>query len=134
MTEIRWATPIAKATTIAESEWKRHLEEARAVFKTWEKVYPRGTELNWTLYSARQGIPSLLANHVWKNTQNRRMVLVPNDQYLRASTVKMKRPNVNSPSEVTPNASTGRQRSNPTRSRGHGGHLGAMAAILAAIL
>ena len=98
------------------------------------KVYPRGTELNWTLYSARQGIPSLPANHVWKNTQNRRMVLVPNDQYLRASTVKMKRPNVNSPSEVTPNASQGRQRSNPTRSRVHGGHLGAMAAILAAIL
>ena len=85
MTEIRWAAPIARATAIAESEWKRHLEEARAVFKTCKNVYPRGTELDWTLYSARQGIPSLPANHVLKNIQNCRMVLVPNDQYLRAS-------------------------------------------------
>ena len=30
------------------------------------------------------------AKHVWKNRQHRRMVLVPNDQYLWASTVKMK--------------------------------------------
>ena len=87
MTDIRWAAPFARATAIAESEWKRHLEEARAVFKTWKKVYPRGTELDWTLYSARQRIPSLPANHVLKNIQDRRMhmVLVPNDQYLRAS-------------------------------------------------
>ena len=90
MTEIKWATPIATATAIAEPDWKRHLEEARAVFKTWKKVYPRGTELDWTFYSARQGIRSMPAKHVWKNRQQRRMVLVPYDQYLRASTVKMK--------------------------------------------
>ena len=84
MTEIRWATPIATATAIAESEWKRHLEEVRAVFKTWKKVNTCGTELDWTLYSARQGIHSMPAKHVWKNRQNLRMVLVPNDQYQRA--------------------------------------------------
>ena len=89
MTEIRWATPIAMATAILESGWKPQLEEARAVFKTWKKVYPRGTELDWTLNSARQGIRSLPANHVWKNRLNRRMVLVPNNQYLRVPTVKM---------------------------------------------
>ena len=90
MTEIRWATPIATATAIAESEWKPHLEEARAVFRMWKKVYPRGYELDWTLHSLRQGIRSMPAKHIWKNRQHRRMVLVPNDQYLRASTVKMK--------------------------------------------
>ena len=93
MTEIKWATPIATVTAIAESEWKRQLEEARAVFKAWKKVYPRGTKLDCSLYSARQGICSLPAKHIWKNRQNRRMVLVPNDQYQRvmaAQTVKMK--------------------------------------------
>ena len=53
-------------------------------------VYPRGTKLDWTLYSARQGICSMPAKHVWKNRQHRRMVLVPKDQYIKASTVKMK--------------------------------------------
>ena len=90
MSEIKWATPIATALTIAESEWKRQLEEARDVFKTWKKVYPRGTELYWSLYSARQGIRSLPAKHIWKNRQNRRMVLEPHDQYRRALTVKTK--------------------------------------------
>ena len=75
MTEIRWATTIATATAITESELKRHLEEAGSVFKTWKKFYPRGTEFDWTLYSARQ---------------DRGMVLVPNDQYQRVQTVKMK--------------------------------------------
>ena len=91
MTEIRWATPIATAKAIAESEWKRHLEEARAIFKTWKFFYPRGTELDWTLCSARQGIRSVPAKHVWKNRQHHhRMVLISNDQYLRVSTIKMK--------------------------------------------
>ena len=48
-----------------------------------KKVYPCGTELDWTLYSARQGIRSLPAKHVWKNRQKRRMVLVPYDEYQR---------------------------------------------------
>ena len=90
MTEIRWATPIAAATAIAESEWKRQLEESRDVFKTWKKVYPRGTELDWTLYSVRRGIPSLPAKHVWKKRQDGRMVLVPNNQYQRAQTINMR--------------------------------------------
>ena len=55
-----------------------------------EKVYPRGNELGWILYSARQGIRSLPAKHILKNRQNRRLVLVPHDQYRRALTVKMK--------------------------------------------
>ena len=84
MTEIKWATPIATATAIAESEWKQQLEEASATFKTWKKVYPHGTELDWSLYSARQGIRSLPAKHVWNDRQNRRMVLVPYEEYQRA--------------------------------------------------
>ena len=38
-----------------------------------KQVYPRGTELNWTLYITRQGICSLPAKHVWKNRQKRRV-------------------------------------------------------------
>ena len=76
MTEIKWATSIATATAIAELEWKRQLKEASAAFKMWKKVNSRGTELDWSLYSARQCIRSLPAKHVWKNSQNRAMVLV----------------------------------------------------------
>ena len=91
MNEIKWATPIATATTIAESEWKRQLEEASAAFKTWKKFTLLG--LDWSLYSARQGNRSLQAKHIWWNRQQRRMVLVPYDEYPRvmeAKTVKMK--------------------------------------------
>ena len=55
-----------------------------------EKNYPRGTELDWSLFSARQGIRSLPAKHIWKNRQNRRLVLEPHDQYGRALTVMTK--------------------------------------------
>ena len=74
------------------SRTRMETEEARDVFKTWKKVYPRGNELGWTLYSARQsqGIRSLPAKHIWKNRQNHRLALVPHDQYQRALTVKMK--------------------------------------------
>ena len=41
-----------------------------------QDVEKSGTELGWSLCSARQGIRSLPAKHVWKNRQNRRMVLV----------------------------------------------------------
>ena len=34
MSEIIWATPIAMSTAMAESEWKRELDEASTVFKT----------------------------------------------------------------------------------------------------
>ena len=38
MSEIIWATPIAMSTAIAESEWKRELDDASTVFKTWKKL------------------------------------------------------------------------------------------------
>ena len=47
MSEIIWATPIAMSTAMAESEWKRELDEASTVFKTWKKTYPQEAELNW---------------------------------------------------------------------------------------
>ena len=130
MTEIRWATPIATATAIAQSEWKRELDEASTVFKTWKKNYPQEAEMNWWFYSGRLVIRPRVAKHLWENRHNNQMDLIPYDQNKRI----MEALGVNLPSEVTPNASTGPQRSNPTRSRGHGGHLGAMAAILAAIM
>ena len=70
-------------TTVRRGE--RHIQDV-------EKVYPHGTELNWSLYSARQGIRSLPAKHVWNDRQNRRMVLVPYEEYQRvmeAQTVQM---------------------------------------------
>ena len=36
--EIIWAAPIAMSTAMAESEWKRELDEASTVFKTWKKI------------------------------------------------------------------------------------------------
>ena len=47
MSEIIWATPIAMSTAMAESEWKRELDEASTVFKTWKKNYPQEAEMNW---------------------------------------------------------------------------------------
>ena len=35
MAEIKWVTPIATATAIAESEWKRELEKVSAFFELW---------------------------------------------------------------------------------------------------
>ena len=49
MTEIRWATPIATAAAIAETEWKRELDEAITVFKTWKKTDPQEAELNCSI-------------------------------------------------------------------------------------
>ena len=66
------------------------VRRGKNVFKMWKKVHPRGTEFGWTLYSGRQGIRSLPAKHIWKNRWNRRLVLVPHDQYRRALTVKIK--------------------------------------------
>ena len=78
MTEIRWATPIATTTTIAESEWKRELDEASTVFKTWKKNYPQ--ELNWWFYSGRMGIRPRVAKHLWENRHNNQMYIIPYDQ------------------------------------------------------
>ena len=92
MTEIKWVRPIVTATAIAESEWKRQLETASTAFKPWNFFYPRGTELDRSLYSARQGIRSLPAKHAWKNRRNCLMVVLPYDEYQRvmeAKTVKM---------------------------------------------
>ena len=41
MSEIIWATPFAMSTAMAESEWKRELDEASTVFKTWKKTFPQ---------------------------------------------------------------------------------------------
>ena len=38
MSEIIWVTSIAMSTAMAESEWKRELDEASTVFKTWKKI------------------------------------------------------------------------------------------------
>ena len=45
MAEIKWVTPIARATAIAESEGKRELEKVSALFEWWKKQYPHDTEL-----------------------------------------------------------------------------------------
>ena len=37
MSEIIWATRIAMLTAMAESEWKRELDEESTVFKNWKK-------------------------------------------------------------------------------------------------
>ena len=83
MTEIKWTTLIATATAIPESEWNQVIEEANTVFKTWRKLYLRGTELDWSVYSVRQGIRSRPSKHVWEINQSCLMVLVPHDQYQR---------------------------------------------------
>ena len=56
MSDIIWATPIAMSTAIAESEWKRELDEASKAFKTWKTNYPQEAEMNWWFYSGRMGI------------------------------------------------------------------------------
>ena len=65
MAEIKWVTPIATATAIAESEWKRELEKVSALFELWRKQHPHDTKLYWLFYNGRQGIRSRLARHVW---------------------------------------------------------------------
>ena len=80
MTDIRWATPIATATVIAESEWKRELDEASTVFKTWKKHYLQEAELNWWFYSGRMGIRPRVAKHLWEKRHNNQMDLIPYDQ------------------------------------------------------
>ena len=52
---------------IAESEWKREIENASALFK-W---FPND-ELDWMFYSGRQGIHSRTAIHVWDRYRTRR--------------------------------------------------------------
>ena len=51
MTEIRLITPIATATAIAESEWKREPEKTSTLFEWWRKRYPHDTELDWLFIS-----------------------------------------------------------------------------------
>ena len=38
--------PIATATAIAESEWKRELEKVSVLFELWRKQHPHDTELD----------------------------------------------------------------------------------------
>ena len=83
MSEIIWTTPIAMSTAMAESEWKRELDEASTVFKTWKKTYPKEAELNWWFYSGRMGIRPRVAKHLWENRHNNQMDLIPYDQEKR---------------------------------------------------
>ena len=85
MAGLKWVTPIAAAIAIAESEWKREIEKASALFKWWKNQYPHDTELDWMFYSRRQVIQSRTAKHVWDRYQSRynKMVLVPYDKYQR---------------------------------------------------
>ena len=80
MSEIIWATPIAMSTAIAESEWKRELDEASKVFKTWKTNYPQEAEMNWWFYSGRMGIRPKVAKQLWENRHNNHMDLIPYDQ------------------------------------------------------
>ena len=64
--EIKWATPIAVATAMAESTWKRECEKASTLFKMWRNQHPRETELDLLFYSGRHGIRSRLAKHLWR--------------------------------------------------------------------
>ena len=77
MSEIIWATPIAMSTAIAESEWKRELDEASKVFKTWKTKYPQEAEMNWWFYSGRMGIRPRVAKQLWENRHNDQMDLIP---------------------------------------------------------
>ena len=93
MSEIIWATPIAMSTAIAESEWKRELDDASTVFKTWKTNYPQETEMNWWFYSGRMGIRSRVAKHLWEIRHNNQMDLIPYDQdkrIMEAQTAKTK--------------------------------------------
>ena len=85
MAEIKWVTPFATATAIAESEWKRETENVNSLFEWWRKQYPHDTELDWLFYSGRQDIRSRPARHVWDMYQRRynKMTLVPYDKYQR---------------------------------------------------
>ena len=93
MSEIIWATPIVMSTAIVESEWKRELDDASTVFKTWKTNYPQETEMNWWFYSGRMGIRSRVAKHLWENRHNNQMDLIPYDQdkrIMEAQTAKTK--------------------------------------------
>ena len=93
MSEIIWATLIAMSTAIAESEWKRELDEASKVFKTWKTNYPQEAEMNWWFYSSRMGIRPRVAKQLWENRHNNQMDLIPYDRakmIMEAQTAKTK--------------------------------------------
>ena len=93
MSEIIWAMPIAMSTAIAESEWKRELDEASKVFKTWKTNYPQEAEMNWWFYRGRMGIRPRVAKQLWENRHNNQMDLIPYDQakmIMEAQTAKTK--------------------------------------------
>ena len=81
------------STAIAESEWKRELDEASKVFKTWKTNYPQEAEMNWWFNSGRMGIRPRVAKQLWENRHSNQMDLIPYDQtkmIMEAQTAKTK--------------------------------------------
>ena len=71
MYKINWVTPIAMATAMAESEWKRELKEANALFKIWRKQHPNDPERDWLSYSGQLGIRSRPSGYTFETIQTR---------------------------------------------------------------
>ena len=92
MAEIKWVTPIATATAIAKSEWKRELEKISALFESWRKQLPHDTEMDWLFYSGRQGIRSRTAWHVWDVHRTTTKTRTPYAQSLKKPKKTKKRP------------------------------------------
>ena len=84
MAEIKLVTPIATATAIAESKWKRELAKVSALFELCRKQHPYDTELDWLFYSGRQGIRSQPARHVWDMYRTTRKTGTPYEQSLKS--------------------------------------------------
>ena len=89
MYKINWVTPIAMATAMSGSEWKRELKEANALFKIWRKQHPNDPERDWLSYSGQLGIRSRPSKREWDHHQKRRstkLVLVPYEKYQSPTT------------------------------------------------
>ena len=91
MAEIKWVTTIATSTAIAESVWKREIENASILFKWWRKQYHQDRELDWMYYNGIQGIRSWTAKHMWDRNRALRTTEktgTPYEQSLKKTTKK----------------------------------------------
>ena len=93
MAQINLVTPIATSIAIAKSEWKRDVAKANELFKWWKRQYPKNTELDWIMYSGRQGIRTLVAKHVWaKYSRKKRLPQKTGTPYEQLVLVKLVSP------------------------------------------